>query len=599
MNINMNKINFILISTFFLFSYALKCQSKVVFDENGITEIDEDSIYEHIMSLHEQGEMDECLKISLKYAQKGISTFQNLTGGLYEEIGNGAQAVFWYEKAAKQGSSVAQYNLGRIHHKKCGSHKGVVQNDEIAKKYYLMAINNSDSFGQAVINLYYVYEDEGNKKAQIDLLKKAIDEEIEMNWAPYLLSRFYKHDDINNFRYNRLAAENGNANAQYELGKFFEEGLFVEQDNAEATKWFQKSADQGNWSAQDRLGECYEKLYRKTLDERYLKRSLKYYYKSNSDDNESGLPRVIHLGEVSYSGNGEVSVEADNPLKRLYGEGALGAKDLKYEDWIEKVVSKLAVDSDVDVSIPNSGKKNERTFVLIIANENYEYEQYVPYAENDGVIFGKYCTETLGVPEKNVHVVIDASLNKMRYELDWLKQQIETQNGNNIIFYYSGHGIPDEKQLTSYLLPIDGFAKSASTGLSLNDVYRTLNGLNVPTTVLLDACFSGANRKGDMLVSSRGVAIKARNVKPQGKIVVLSACQGTETAYPYEEQKHGLFTYFILKKIKETSGNVTLGSLFDFVKKNVSNISVIENQKIQTPSVIASDQVENWRSKKL
>lgn len=215
MNINMNKINFILISTFFLFSYALKCQSKVVFDENGITEIDEDSIYEHIMSLHEQGEMDECLKISLKYAQEGISTFQNLTGGLYEEIGNGAQAVFWYEKAAKQGSSVAQYNLGRIHHKKCGSHKGVVQNDEIAKKYYLMAINNSDSFGQAVINLYYVYEDEGNKKAQIDLLKKAIDEEIEMNWAPYLLSRFYKHDDINNFRYNRLAAENGNANAQY------------------------------------------------------------------------------------------------------------------------------------------------------------------------------------------------------------------------------------------------------------------------------------------------------------------------------------------------------------------------------------------------
>ena len=55
-----------------------------------------------------------------------------------------------------------------------------------------------------------------------------------------------------------------------------------------------------------------------------------------------------------------------------------------------------------------------------------------------------------------------------------------------------------------------------------------------------------------MLASARGVAIKAKQNHPQGNMVVLSAAQGDETAHPYTEKGHGLFTYYLLKKLKET-----------------------------------------------
>lgn len=386
----------------------------------------------------------------------------------------------------------------------------------------------------------------------------------------------------------------------YGSGPVLETRNYITPNIQEAIKWLQRSADQGYPAAMLDLGLCYEQMYRRNYDERYLRLAAKFMYKASSLGYSRVRKQTSDGGWTDDDGERmkKVTFQTEDPLKLLYEEGVLNANEYEsYKNWKDKVIAKLAVDSDVDVNIPQATTANSGTYVLIIANEKYEYEQSVPYAENDGTVFGKYCTETLGIPERNVHIVVNASLNKMRYELDWLKQAIEVQGGKKIIFYYAGHGIPDEQQKTSYLLPVDGFAKNTSTGFGLTDIYQVLGNLNVETTVLLDACFSGTNRNGDMLVSSRGVAIKAKEVKPQGQMVVISACQGTETAYPYEGQNHGLFTYFVLKKIRETSGNVTLGSLYDFVRDKVSNTSVEVNSKSQTPSVIVSNLIgENWRN---
>jgi hypothetical protein len=83
-------------------------------------------------------------------------------------------------------------------------------------------------------------------------------------------------------------------------------------------------------------------------------------------------------------------------------------------------------------------------------------------------------------------------------------------------------------------------------------------------------------------------------------MVVLSAAQGDETAYPYPEQHHGLFTYYILKKLQETSGNVTLGELSDYVIDQVRKRSVLENDgKIQTPTIVTPLASDIWRKLKL
>lgn len=578
----------------------------VVFAQEKATQVNNsnkksiDIVYDKVNELIEKEKYNEGIALVKPYAENGDVISQNYLGLLYESINENEKGLKWYIKAAENGFANAQFNVGRMYDYRYGSKKGILQNDNYAKKYYIMSINNKNSqLGSqySVINLFIIYESEKDSASMKKILEQSVKEGVEMQQAPFLLaSKFYKNDSKRAYGLFRISAENGFDRAQYRIGKYFEDGIIVERDMGEAAKWYQKAADQGNWSAQDRLGEVYEKLYRKTLDERHLRLSLKWYYKSRKDNH------IIDLGNWKDK-DGNVVIDNSNagPLKMFYNEGVLYAANYStYEEWEEKVVAKLAVDSDVDVDIPQTGKKNSNIYALIIANENYDYEQYVPYAENDGVVVAKYINQTLGIPESNIHVVIDAGLNKMKRELDWLITNASTQNAKKIILYYSGHGVPADDLSTSFLLPIDGYAKNPSTGLDLMDVYEELGKLSSESMIILDACFSGTKRKGGMLVESRGVSIKPKEIQPKGKMIVLSACQGSETAYPIEEQKHGLFTYYLLKELQTTGGDVDMGTLTDYVTKQVKRQSVVINNKKQTPTVIPSQALtDNWRNMKL
>ena len=64
--------------------------------------------------------------------------------------------------------------------------------------------------------------------------------------------------------------------------------------------------------------------------------------------------------------------------------------------------------------------------------------------------------------------------------------------------------------------------------------------------------------------------------------------------------KHGLFTYYLLRKIQETKADCTLGEIADYVKSEVFKKSIEMNGNPQTPTVAVSESLENtWRSKKL
>ena len=261
-----------------------------------------------------------------------------------------------------------------------------------------------------------------------------------------------------------------------------------------------------------------------------------------------------------------------------------------------------APDSDVDKNIPVSKKQAENTFAFIIANENYA-DAPVPYSLNDGRMFKEYCLKTLGLPEKNINMYEDATFGTIITAVEKMKQLAEAYEGEaSVIFYYAGHGFPDEKQSTAYLLPVDGDASSiTTTGYSLAKLYTEISKLKLKSSVVfLDACFSGAKREDQMLASSRGVAIKVKDEAPQGNMVVFSAAQGDETAHQMEDKHHGLFTYFLLKELQATGGDVDMGTLTEYVTKQVKRQSVVINNKKQTPTVIPSQALVNsWKTMKL
>ena len=211
----------------------------------------------------------------------------------------------------------------------------------------------------------------------------------------------------------------------------------------------------------------------------------------------------------------------------------LGQGDVPAGGQQDAAVAVSAQPADVDVDIPVTGTVADKTFAVVIANEEYTREARVPFALRDGEVFAEYCQKTLGIPEKNIRVVKNATLNDMKFQLNWLAQVLGTYNGTaRAIVYYAGHGIPDEADKGAYLLPVDGYGSDVSTGFALKDFYAALNGAPVESvTVFLDACFSGAKRENGMMASARGVAIKVKEEAPQGKMVVFTAAQGDETAY--------------------------------------------------------------------
>ena len=552
----------------------------------------------------ENGKIREAINVYLQHINELSRGDLNVLAYCYEELEDYEEAIRWYKMSANKGNSSAMFNLGRLFDNRYGTHKGVVANKEVANDYYKQAIysdHKTKGRSWSVLNLFLNYKDAGRLTECKPILEYAVREDVNLSEAPYFLAKyFYKGKE--SIYYYRIAAEHGEKYAQYELAMILQEGELIEKDLKEAAKWHRKAAEQGNWMSQEEIGKCYEELYLKTLDERYLKLCLKYYYNIFTDNNDSGAPRIIVLGDMSNikvdkEGNWIVNAP-ENPLEAIYSKGLYGAKTYKtYEEWLNNMVKPLAIDSDVDINIPKNDIKTN-AYVLIIANENYNYEHYVPYAENDGESVRKYFENTFGIPSSNIHLITDATLNKMKREIEWLVDNCK--ESNKLYLYYSGHGIPANDLSTAYLLPCDGYAKDPETGLNLNWLYTKLGTTNIPCYVFLDACFSGSGRGQRALVESKGVSIKPKEVVPQNKTIVISACQGTETAYPSEEQKHGLFTYFLLKKIQQNKGDVSLEALTNYLIEEVPKQCRKEKGTTQTPTVMTSKDISDiWKTMKI
>lgn len=258
---------------------------------------------------------------------------------------------------------------------------------------------------------------------------------------------------------------------------------------------------------------------------------------------------------------------------------------------------------DVDRDIPKNNKKNANTYALVIGNEDYtsyqsnlSTESNVDFAKSDALVFAEYCKSTLGIPEPNITVRTDLISSMMKRELIRLSNKAQ-YGGDNIelIFYYSGHGFYDDER-ESYIMPVDIAGENVTEGIKLSDLYRSLTQYSCKRiTVFIDACFSGGGRNQGLLVA-KTVKIMPKENAVEGKIVVFTASSGTEESLFYKEMQHGLFTYFLLKKMQDSKGFFNYGELFDYLLQMVPFTASDLYYNSQHPQVIYSPEIsEEWR----
>jgi uncharacterized caspase-like protein len=164
-----------------------------------------------------------------------------------------------------------------------------------------------------------------------------------------------------------------------------------------------------------------------------------------------------------------------------------------------------------------------------------------------------------------------------------------------LIFFYAGHGYPEPETQNPLIIPVDVNTTNLTSAIPLKDIYKKFAETNAKKiTVIIDACFSGGGRNKGLL-AARAVRIKPKEEAVSGNMIVLTASTGDQTALPYGTQKHGLFTYFLLKKLQETKGEASFGEIFDYLKERIGIESLRSLGKPQDPSVFFSPNLyDTW-----
>lgn len=112
--------------------------------------------------------------------------------------------------------------------------------------------------------------------------------EIVPNWSE-------KSDRL--FRQTKELAEQGDAQAQFDLAVLYETGDGILQSYKEAAKWFQKAAEQGVFEAQYNLAKMYEEG--RGVEQNYQE-AKKWYGKVCDNGEQKGCDEYARLTKAGY-----------------------------------------------------------------------------------------------------------------------------------------------------------------------------------------------------------------------------------------------------------------------------------------------------------
>ena len=246
----------VLSSGVFNLAYSVHLNNLQAFIQTGLKSVPEDNLgqviereVEKLRNLAEQGDNIEAQfilglyyeslvpqKFELaahwysKAAEQGYSDAQNNLGKMYEQ-GHGVDqddemAVYWFERAAEQGNVESRTRLGMMYRQG----RGVNQDDEMAVYWFERAAEQGYVEAQNHLGILYAI---GAGTLQQNY-------EMAVHWF-------------------RKAAEQGHVQAQFALGVMYTKGTGVPQSYEMAVHWFRKAAEQGYPPAQAMLDDVMTK----------------------------------------------------------------------------------------------------------------------------------------------------------------------------------------------------------------------------------------------------------------------------------------------------------------------------------------------------
>lgn len=261
----------------------------------------------------------------------------------------------------------------------------------------------------------------------------------------------------------------------------------------------------------------------------------------------------------------------------------------------ERTASAEGLDIDLPPLNPvrAAAKPNTAAVALVIGTQEYRTLPPALFAERDALAFADYARHALGVPASRIKVLNGeaASYGAIRKALEvWLPAAVDP-GGSDVFVFFAGHGLSAPAAGMSYLLPQDADAELLRyLGISKEEMIDGLSRLGARSvTVILDTCFSGPGRTGELLVAARPVFSVPETATPGG-VAILSAATGTQIAGTLPDRRHGLFSYFVMRGLEgeadaDGNGLLTVGELNDWIGPRVTRAAGLLGRPAQTPGL--------------
>lgn len=247
--------------------------------------------------------------------------------------------------------------------------------------------------------------------------------------------------------------------------------------------------------------------------------------------------------------------------------------DPKIEKTVEELINSIS---------EGSTSKNKKA--LVIGISDYTHLQTLRFCKNDG-------EEMFNILNSLGYEIADNLIGYVKWDVmrdaifDFFVDS-EIKPSDTLIFYYSGHGIPDSNGdiylSTSEIHP----NYPRRRGFSFDDLTRLMQDcISTKIVVILDSCYSGSAKvsKGHeddvVKIASAAIQRRASGMDTGEGRCILAASQALQEAYILEEKNHSIFTYYLLRGLAgedeeavDKYGNVTVDTLGKYIYNKIMSL---------------------------
>lgn len=253
----------------------------------------------------------------------------------------------------------------------------------------------------------------------------------------------------------------------------------------------------------------------------------------------------------------------------------------------------MVVEPVTDVDQPPksvAALKQPKALVVSIGVGRFRDEQVasVQYAGRDAEAMAKYLHAIAGIPDDRVRLLVDAGALKQDLAEtfdEWLPKRADA--ATVVYVFFAGRALVDGSTGAVSLVPFDGTTSGMTRLYSVRRLQEALSRASIHRAILMfDVSLEPA--PGADPATSALPNWDAGGAERGEQVMWMVGHKGLQEAHAYEQAKHGLFTYYLLRGLQgvadvDRDGTVAAGELCLYARKQVSRVAKEQYGNEQEP----------------